>query len=191
MYKLYTAAALSSQWQLQQQYLLQCLLPVLLKPRYASTSDYHLKFFLKFLQQRWRVRTNSQMGQFCTLRCTNNQVKMTKNRNISTQIDPNRSSRRSSKSPCTLNAIVNTSDTTGDPRHPWHAWRLAIGKETLDNFDEIRKVFMKIMWNFKVQTKAALKGWSALTGDKTGSTPQSAGPKKVNIIFVLKNTLEN
>jgi len=30
-----------------------------------------------------------------------------------------------------------------------------------------------------VQTKAALKGWSALTGDKTGSTPQSAGPKKV------------
>ena len=49
MYKLYTAAALSSQWQLQQQYLLQCLLPVLLKPRYASASDYHLKFFLKFL----------------------------------------------------------------------------------------------------------------------------------------------
>ena len=31
----------------------------------------------------------------------------------------------------------------------------------------------------KVQTKAALKGWSALTGDKTGSTAQSTGPKKV------------
>ena len=27
------------------------------------------------LLHRWRVRTNSQMGQFCTLRCTNNQVK--------------------------------------------------------------------------------------------------------------------
>ena len=31
----------------------------------------------------------------------------------------------------------------------------------------------------KVQTKAALKGWSALTGDKTGSTAQPTGPKKV------------
>merc|ERR1719495_2415701 len=31
-----------------------------------------------------------------------------------------------------------------------------------------------------VQTKAALKGWSALTGDKTGSTAQSTGPKKVS-----------
>ena len=45
---------------------------------------------------------------------------------------------------------------------------------------------MKIMCNLKVQTKAALKGWSALTGDKTGSTPQSAGPKKVSTIFCWK-----
>ena len=42
------------------------------------------------------------------------------------------------------------------------------------------------MCNLKVQTKAALKGWSALTGDKTGSTPQSAGPKKVSTIFCWK-----
>ena len=34
-------------------------------------------------------------------------------------------------------------------------------------------------FKLKVQTKAALKGWSALTGDKTGSTAQSTGPKKV------------
>ena len=43
-------------------------------------------------------------------------------------------------------------------------------------------------YNVKVQTKAALKGWSALTGDKTGSTPQSAGPKKVNFILSWKYT---
>ena len=41
-----------------------------------------------------------------------------------------------------------------------------------------------IILNFQVQTKAALKGWSALTGDKTGSTPQSAGPKKVDIQYL-------
>ena len=44
------------------------------------------------------------------------------------------------------------------------------------------------VYNVKVQTKAALKGWSALTGDKTGSTPQSAGPKKVKFIRDGKHT---
>ena len=47
-----------------------------------------------------------------------------------------------------------------------------------------RGISITIIFNFQVQTKAALKGWSALTGDKTGSTPQSAGPKKVDIQYL-------
>ena len=107
--------------------------------------------------------------------------------NIWLKTVPTRSSWCSSKSPCTINADVYSTNTTG---HPWHARPLTVGNEKENDvylrfIKELnRRISITIILNFQVQTKAALKGWSALTGDKTGSTPQSAGPKKVDIQYL-------